>query len=175
MSADNDWTKQKQNYLREEIIAKGYGAPEFVDFLASKKENGADIEMWALQELKDMVKAFQDQTDKKDSSTMDQSIRAAQEQQRRATMQLEITSEDEEDNDQESSAKIHKEAIAQEAQSRKLIETQTAVVQQSISQTPVGLSAELTEFLDSKSKEAAEEIQRLHVFIALNLGIRGHL
>ena len=80
-------------------------------------------------------------------------------------MKLEVNSEDEEeDGDFESSTKIHKEAIAQEAHSRKLIEGQTMVAEKSINKTPVGLSAELTEFLASKSKEAAEE-RRLQIVI----------
>lgn len=81
-------------------------------------------------------------------------------------MKLEVNSEDEEedDGDFESSTKIHKEAIAQEAHSRKLIEGQTMVAEKSINKTPVGLSAELTEFLASKSKEAAEE-HRLQIVI----------
>ena len=47
-------------------------------------------------------------------------------------MKLEVNSEDEEDDDFESSTKIHKEAIAQEAHSRKLIEGQTMVAEKSI-------------------------------------------
>lgn len=54
--ADN--TKQKQQYLRSEIIEGGYDPGQFVEFLASQRENGEDIEVWSVSSLEDMVTKF---------------------------------------------------------------------------------------------------------------------
>lgn len=51
--------RQKQQYLREEIIDKGYSAQVFVEYLATVREDGDDIDMWEYDDLKAMVKQFQ--------------------------------------------------------------------------------------------------------------------
>lgn len=52
-------TEQKQNYLRQNILNKGYEAEEFMSFLNSKKgEKGLDLKNWTLNELKETVTEF---------------------------------------------------------------------------------------------------------------------
>jgi hypothetical protein len=49
----------KQNYLRTEILDKGYSADEFLGFIVEKKgEDGANLEIWTLNELKMVVNDF---------------------------------------------------------------------------------------------------------------------
>lgn len=50
---------QKQIYLRDEIIQKGYDGEKFQEFLESKKENGCEIDSWTMDELKQLVSNFQ--------------------------------------------------------------------------------------------------------------------
>lgn len=45
----------KQDYLRENILDKGYDPETFVDFLVSKKgENAQDLDIWDFDELKNV-------------------------------------------------------------------------------------------------------------------------
>ena len=54
-----DETEQKQFYLRENILNKGYDPEEFMNFLKSKKgENGLDLRNWGKQELEKTVTQF---------------------------------------------------------------------------------------------------------------------
>ena len=54
-----DDTEQKQFYLRENILNKGYDAEEFMNFLKSKKgENGLDLRNWGKYELEKTVNQF---------------------------------------------------------------------------------------------------------------------
>ena len=51
--------EQKQNYLRMNILEKGYDAEQFMTFLNSKKgELGLDLNNWALNELISAVQEF---------------------------------------------------------------------------------------------------------------------
>ena len=51
--------EEKQTYLRENILDKGYDTNKFIDFLKSKKgEEGADISNWTMEDLKQIVKEF---------------------------------------------------------------------------------------------------------------------
>ena len=51
--------EEKQNYLRENILDKGYDGNTFVAFLIEKRgEEGADIANWSLPDLKDQVAEF---------------------------------------------------------------------------------------------------------------------
>ena len=51
--------KEKQSYLREMVLEKGYDADEFMSFLKSKKgESGLDLNNWTINELKSAVKSF---------------------------------------------------------------------------------------------------------------------
>ena len=56
---EEDNIEEKQNYLRENILEKGYNPNEFVDFLKSKKgEAGSDISNWSMDDLKEVVQEF---------------------------------------------------------------------------------------------------------------------
>ena len=68
--------QEKQSYLREMVLEKGYDADEFMSFLKSKKgESGLDLNNWTLNELKNAVKTFiqhknnTDETEKKKKNT----------------------------------------------------------------------------------------------------------
>ena len=51
--------EEKQNYLRENILEKGYDASQFVEFLKSKKgEAGSDISNWSMVDLYEVVQEF---------------------------------------------------------------------------------------------------------------------
>ena len=51
--------EEKQNFLRETILEKGYDTNQFVQFLIDKKgENGADVAVWTMPDLKIVVKEF---------------------------------------------------------------------------------------------------------------------
>ena len=51
--------EEKQNFLRETILEKGYNTEQFVNFLIDKKgENGADVAVWTMNDLKIVVKEF---------------------------------------------------------------------------------------------------------------------
>jgi len=50
---------EKQNFLRENILEKGYDVNEFISFVIGKKgEGGDDVSNWTLPDLKDAVKEF---------------------------------------------------------------------------------------------------------------------
>ena len=54
-----DEEHQKQIYLRENILEKGYDGEDFASFLTSKKgEEGVDLKSWSLDELKSIVQEF---------------------------------------------------------------------------------------------------------------------
>ena len=58
---END-TEIKQNYLRTEIIDKGYDAEEFTAYISSLKgEDGINLELWSMEELANIVIGFQKQ------------------------------------------------------------------------------------------------------------------
>jgi hypothetical protein len=49
----------KQNFLRTEIMDQGFNPDEFLEFLIVKKgENAADLELWSIDELSEIVKEF---------------------------------------------------------------------------------------------------------------------
>ena len=51
--------EEKQNYLRQNILDKGYDANDFVSFLQSKKGEGAsDISNWSMTDLQNVVKEY---------------------------------------------------------------------------------------------------------------------
>ena len=52
-------TEIKQQYLRSEIIDKGYDPEKFSEFLSSIGEKGLDIESWTIEELGEAVYKFQ--------------------------------------------------------------------------------------------------------------------
>lgn len=52
-------TEEKQNFLREKILEKGYDVNEFVQFLTDKKgDEGADVANWSMEDLKVVVNEF---------------------------------------------------------------------------------------------------------------------
>ena len=54
-----DEEQQKQIYLRENILDKGYDGEDFASFLISKKgEEGVNLKNWSLDELKSAVQEF---------------------------------------------------------------------------------------------------------------------
>ena len=54
-----DTEEQKQNYLRENILDKGYEAEDFVTYLTSKKgDEGTNLGNWSLEELKSVVQEY---------------------------------------------------------------------------------------------------------------------
>ena len=59
--------QEKQQYLKEQIIAKGYDDLKFIDFLEAQRENGADINSWEFEELTLAVSNFQKEEDQKKS------------------------------------------------------------------------------------------------------------
>ena len=56
---DNNSEEEKQNYLRENILDKGFDAEDFVLFLTQKKgDEGVDLKNWSLNELKFLVQEY---------------------------------------------------------------------------------------------------------------------
>ena len=56
---DNNSEEEKQNYLRENILDKGYEAEDFVSYLTKKKgDEGVDLNNWTLDELKLLVQEY---------------------------------------------------------------------------------------------------------------------
>lgn len=56
----DDDLAEKQEFLRKEILEKGYDADDFISFLREKKgEEGTDPVNWTLDELRIAVKEFQ--------------------------------------------------------------------------------------------------------------------
>ena len=57
--SDDSSQEEKQNFLRENILDKGYDTNMFVDFLMEKKgEGGANVENWTMSDLQIVVKEF---------------------------------------------------------------------------------------------------------------------
>ena len=55
----DDSLEVKQEYLRTQILDKGYDADNFMAFLQEKKgEDGVDLSNWNISELKDAVTEF---------------------------------------------------------------------------------------------------------------------
>lgn len=61
MSEDSqDELKEKQVFLRKQIIDQGFDPDEFGEFIVSKKEHGEDLNNWEKDELIEIVKEFKD-------------------------------------------------------------------------------------------------------------------
>ena len=57
--------EKKQSYLRKEILDKGYSPEDFANFVKNiKGENGADLNLWTLEELYYIVPQFQESQEK---------------------------------------------------------------------------------------------------------------
>ena len=49
----------KQNFLREKILEKDYDTDEFLNFIINiKGEDAADVDLWTMEELKEVVNKF---------------------------------------------------------------------------------------------------------------------
>jgi len=56
---EEETLEQKQKYLRENVLEKGYDPDKFMEFLTMKKgESGIDLENWTLKELIDVTNEF---------------------------------------------------------------------------------------------------------------------
>ena len=56
---EEETLEQKQKYLREHVLEKGYDPDKFMEFLTMKKgESGIDLENWTLKELIDVTNEF---------------------------------------------------------------------------------------------------------------------
>ena len=51
-------TNQKQIFLRDEILIKGYDPNKFQDFILTIKEDGTNIDTWNLEDLKKVTYQF---------------------------------------------------------------------------------------------------------------------
>lgn len=61
MSDNKENIEKKQNYLRKEIIDKGYSPDDFAIYVKKiKGENGADLNSWSIEELYYIVPQFQE-------------------------------------------------------------------------------------------------------------------
>lgn len=61
MSLEEEQTKLKQAYLREEIMEREYNPIHFANYLAKERENGDDIDNWSLGSLKKIVIQFKEE------------------------------------------------------------------------------------------------------------------
>ena len=50
--------EQKKELLKTELIDKKYEFEKFIQFCIKKKENGDDLSLWTIPELKDIIKEF---------------------------------------------------------------------------------------------------------------------
>ena len=56
---DDATIEEKQGFLRETILNKGYDVNQFIQFLTDKKgEEGADVSNWSMHDLQTVVKEF---------------------------------------------------------------------------------------------------------------------
>ena len=57
--SDDSSQEEKQNFLRENILEKGYDTNMFVEFLINKKgEGGSDVGNWSMSDLQIVVREF---------------------------------------------------------------------------------------------------------------------
>ena len=76
---ENESLEQKQRYLRENILEKGYDPDKFMDYLTMKKgEEGINLERWSLQELIQVKEEFLENNPIEPKSYIDCSIQIAQ-------------------------------------------------------------------------------------------------
>ena len=64
MNENEQQIEKKQNYLRKEIIDKAYSPEDFTNYVKNiKGENGADLNLWSIEELYIIVPQFQESQD----------------------------------------------------------------------------------------------------------------
>ena len=54
----DNYTKEKQQYLRTNIITPGYDPAHFTDFMGDQRDDGEDIDNWSFGSLKEMVQKY---------------------------------------------------------------------------------------------------------------------
>jgi hypothetical protein len=74
-----DYTKQKQQYLRTNIIDVGYDPGHFTDFMQDQREDGEDIDNWSFTSLQDMVKKYVSLNGKQPTANIDSDSEAEEE------------------------------------------------------------------------------------------------
>ena len=55
---------EKKELLKTEIIDKKYDLDKFIQFCIGKKENGDDLSLWTIPELKEIIKEFESNEEK---------------------------------------------------------------------------------------------------------------
>lgn len=55
---DDEETKNKQQFLRVEILEKGFDPNKFVEYISGERENGHDIDNWSFEDLEKAVREF---------------------------------------------------------------------------------------------------------------------
>ena len=64
--------EDKQNYLRSEIIDKGYSPDDFFLFLSDLKEGEINLQDWYMNELRDVVNQYKSKVLKSNSENIEQ-------------------------------------------------------------------------------------------------------
>ena len=67
MEGTDQEIQAKQNLLQTEIIEKNLDKGSFINFCLSKKENGDDINIWTLDELKEVINEFKSKKNEENS------------------------------------------------------------------------------------------------------------
>ena len=57
--------KQKQEFLRQNVIEDDYDPDEFFEFINKEKKDGANVDNWSLDELETIVLIFKKQAYRK--------------------------------------------------------------------------------------------------------------
>jgi hypothetical protein len=65
---DDDSLVLKKELLRTEILDQNYDQNQFIDFCLNKKENGDDINIWTLDELKEVINEFKSKKNEENST-----------------------------------------------------------------------------------------------------------
>lgn len=55
---DTSTKYEKQMYLKDKILSQGYNKIEFANFMISLRENGTDVDVWTMDEIKQVVSDF---------------------------------------------------------------------------------------------------------------------
>jgi hypothetical protein len=61
MENDESVLITKQELLKTEIIDKHYDKEVFLEYCTARKEDGDDLSIWTLEELKAIIEQFQDE------------------------------------------------------------------------------------------------------------------
>lgn len=50
--------QQKQTYLTQEVMKRGFDVQHFATFLSQKRQGGTDVNMWTMEELQKVKLSF---------------------------------------------------------------------------------------------------------------------